>query len=912
MLPLTLLWLFFLIHVALAAPLEVVPGSLRTNGRINPLGTDITVPRIDWQLSSSTNGVLQSSYRLIASLNPQPASQSIDDLLWDSGEVSSNISSTKWSGPPLASRQRVYWQVQASGISDGSNMTTSWSEVAWFEMGLLAESDWVEASWIENSAYAPSGNTSLPIFAVDFNNRCEAGAVSSARLYLCGLGIHVATINGESVGIEALAPGYSVFNTSVEYSTYDVTQLLKNGTNVLGVELGKGLWNTATPLAGRYTDHVTKNLRVLKMICILEYVCKGSSNSENERTVVASSTDWKTSVDGPYLESAWWGGDAYDARKEMEGWNLPGYDYSNWTMATVSEPPGGVLIAQEAPQIQAIGDPIEAKSVANIGNGTYVFDMGINFAGWYEITMRGQRDQVATIRPAEKIHSAGTIDQSTGGSPTFDTYTFKSSDPEVHSPKFRYQGFRYLQVENLQHAPSTSDLKSHVLRAANAAVGTFNTSETLFEQIHGLVDRAIQSNMYSTLTDCPTRERMGWLEATHFIYTPIQHFYDVDAYTRSILRKISESQEWNGLIPPVAPDYPDVQVLDVNWGDSIILVPLAHYKAYGDPQILTTYYQSMVNYMQWLAMNVAAPSYEPLRGGYGDWEATDTTTNKNMSSVWGYQKSALAMAEIAELIGEDPTRWNELAQAIRASFNSTFLLTNESTTYGSGSQASDLFALDIGAVTESMRDNVTAHLLASIEAASNHSTVGEIALPPWFQILTDIGRTDLIYEWLKKTDQPSYGNFVTTGATSLPELWTGTSGSGSQNHFILGVVDKWFIENLVGLQQRNGTVAFRDLVISPTVVGDVTYAATTHVAKHGQINVSWVLEPVDGKFGMEVVVPVGSQAEVRIPAKDVVENGKSLQAGINGVQSITASGGGLTIVQVGSGKYSFSGTFTSI
>jgi len=416
------------------------------------------------------------------------------------------------------------------------------------------------------------------------------------------------------------------------------------------------------------------------------------------------------------------------------------------------------------------------------------------------------------MRPAELLQSNGLINQNTEGTPIYDRYTFSGNDTETYMPTFRYHGFRYIQIENLMYAPQLTDFKSYTLRVNNEIAGIFNSSTELFNNIHKIVNRAVQSNMQSVFTDCPHREKLGWLEETHLVFPAIQRFFDVQAHGRSVVRQIAEAQLSDGMVPTTAPEYPVFSGAfrdEPNWGNSIILLPLYLYESYGERALLEEFYPNMVSYVDYLTTkaNNYIVSY-----GLGDWYAIDQSTPVGVTGTYGYWMAANGLATIADAlhISTDAQKYSDLASNISSAFHKTYF-NAAAHTYASGSQACDVFALEMGAVPTTEQQPVIQHLISDIRRRNNHTSSGEVSLPSWFRMLSLYGHDDVVYDFLSRTDSPSYGYAVVHGATSLTEDWDGPApargqGLSSQNHFMFGAVDEWFTRSLGGIQQAIDSV----------------------------------------------------------------------------------------------------------
>ncbi len=695
--------------------------------------------------------------------------------------------------------------------------------------------------------------TALPVFALPFET---SGKVDHARLYITGLGIWSATVNGRAVSNAVLEPGNTDYVKHLDYATLDVTDLLHDGANAMGVSLGTGIYDTLTYNA-RYAKF---NARIgpPKLLAQLEI-----SYADGSRHTVGTDTGWRT-TDGPTTFSNWYGGEDYDARRLPLGWDEPGADLSGWSAAGASQPPSAttVLRARSGPAIEAV-DRMPAETVTEPTPGVYVFDLGTNIAGWPELTVRAPAGTVVTMRPAELRKADGTIDYASTGNPIYDRYTLRGDGDETWHPEFIYHGFRYLQVEGLPSAPRRDALSGIVLRTANDKAGSFDCSNGLLNDIHRIIDRATQGNMFSVLTDCPTREKLGWLEEDHLVFDTVTRNYDIAAYGYDIVQAMADAQLDNGLVPDIAPEY---TVFgggfrdDPNWGNAMVLVPLSLYRAYGELDLLDTYYPNMARYVDYLASRASG---NLLDYGLGDWATINATTPTGVTATFGYFRAVDGLRQIAGALGraDDEARYAAQAAAIGAAFHATYFDAAHNT-YATGSQCSDALALDMGVVPADVRAAVLDHLVANLRDNGYHLNLGEIGLPSLFDVLSAAGRDDVIYQVATRTTQPSYGAMLARGATSLTEFW---DGSGSQNHFMLGAIDKWFTAGLTGIGQASGSAAFRELVIAPAVVGDLTHVSGRYETPYGTVRSEW--RRSGRRLTLEVSVPVGATATVRLPGQ---------------------------------------------
>ncbi|MFG2015961.1 family 78 glycoside hydrolase catalytic domain [Actinomadura geliboluensis] len=717
----------------------------------------------------------------------------------------------------------------------------------------------------------------LPVFRREFT---VGKRVRSARLYATALGVLDITVNGRPVSDAVLEPPYSAYKERIVYSTYDVTRLLHRGGNRVQVELGTGMAHVP-PTPGRY-EKLTRSDGKPAFLGQLEI-----TYTDGSREVIASGTSWRTAL-GATTFTNWYGGEDHDARRTP----------SDWSAAVRVAAPTARLAARTAPPIVPVGT-FRTTKITQPKDGVYVVDLGTNFAGWPKLRVSGPAGTKVTMRPGELLNADGTVSQHTTGSPIWDTYTLSGEGTETWHPRFVYHGFRYLQLEGLPSAPDEGTVTGIVLRAGNAGAGSFTSSHGLLNDIHRIIDRAVQSNMYSVLTDCPHREKLGWLEQANLVFPAVARNYDVAAYYGAIVRDIAEAQTADGLVPDIAPEFTVFSGGfrdDPNWGNVIVFAPWQMYRAYGDTATLRTYYPNMVRYVDYLSGKADG---HLLDYGLGDWITFDNSTPKGVTATFGYHRAVSALARIAKVIGKDAdaAEYEALAGQIGSAFNAKYATSD---TYGSGSQACDALALDMGVVPDGKKDAVLAHLVNGIEAKGYHLTVGEIALPSVFHVLSAAGRDDVIHAFATQTGNPSYGYQVVHGATSLTENWDGPTSGNSQNHFMLGAIDEWFHAGLAGLGQTDDSIAFETLLVRPAVVGDVTRAAATYETPRGHAAASW--RRTGRKLRLDVTVPPGTSARVEIP----VPAGAARPTAPRDARWIGVENG-RAVFEIGSGDWTFEG-----
>jgi alpha-L-rhamnosidase len=895
---------FFVVALASASPAgaaapagpQLTVSGLQTDALIAPVGIADLTPKLSWTDTANVNGAVQTGYEIKAAASASDLAAG--QLLWDSGQVQSAAQNAQYGGSALASRSFVTWQVR---VWDGTGAVSAWSAPTTFQIGLTKPSDWT-AEWITSPSWTNTAAIpAMPLLAKQFvtNN-----GIVSAMLYVSGIGIVVPSINGVNVGSAVLAPGSSNLAAHLAYSTFDVTSMLTAGSaNVLGIELGLGNRFVQPDSAAQGYRYVTASgattpdTGLPRTIAQLEI-----TYSNGTTTTIGTDGTWQTTL-GPTTVSAWWGGEAYDARLEVPGWNLPGTKRSSWANAFVTTAPfPSTQLAPRAAPSLTIVQQIAGTDMGSPVAGSELYNFGVNAAGWEQFTITAPAGTTLTFTPAEMLQNGQAFQNvGTTGVPVFDQFT-SNGTTETWSPKLSYHGFQFIQVSGITTGVKITSPTLLVIRADNPSVGSFESSDATLNAVHTLVDRAVQSNMFSVLTDCPSREKGGWDEEVHLLFSMVARSYDVDAYGVSLVENMADAQLSTGLVPDLVPEaivfsggFRD----DVNWGSSIIQTPWQIYQNYGDTAVLSAYYANMSNYMKYLQTRVTGSLVRYGSSGLGDWgetSVTSITTPIDLVENWGYYRDEVAMANIAKVLGlaADQKQYTANAAATLAAFTAAWY--NPSTmTVANGTQSSLGMALDIGAVPASGTASVTQQLLAAINAAGGFA-VGEIGITPLFRVLSAAGYQQLIYEAVTSQRIGGYGYFVAQDLTSLPEYWNITSGS--RNHWMLGGVDNWINGNIAGIQQASGSVDFQNIVIQPAIVGNMTSATGSFQTNHGTIESSW--SNGSSGFALTATIPVGSTGTINLPITSPLP---ATPAGA----TYAGTASGFAQYQVGAGTYTFAG-----
>jgi alpha-L-rhamnosidase len=521
-------------------------------------------------------------------------------------------------------------------------------------------------------------------------------------------------------------------------------------------------------------------------------------------------------------------------------------------------------------------------AVTSVAGPTYVLNFGANLAGLPKITGSAPAGTTVTMIPAEQVNADGTVNvASTGASPTSQIlyhYTFAGHGTETWHAQFTYNGFQYLEVRGLTAAPTPDTITLLVTHAANKQTATFDSSSAMLNTIYQITRRALQNNMQSVLTDCPDREKGPYTgDNVQDIQTDLTLF-DMQAFEGQLVANMRTSQrptplssQSPGLIANIAPEYHVVPPLlfgtdfldEPNWANGVIVIPWELYQVYGDTAAMSENYDAMVKWLGYEASNKAANGGNIP--GLGDWSAAQSTTAQAVID-YGYYRAVATMAKIAQVLGKvgDAATYSALATSLAAEYNAKYLHTDSAGNawYANNTEASNAVALDAGLVPAQYQQAVVNSLVAAVQAYDDRIGTGSVALGPLFRALHAVGRDDLTYQMVTNPTGPSYTSIVNQGATTLWENLTGSGGS--KDHQFLGDVAAWQVHDLAGIDQAPGSLAYRQLLIRPAVVGGLTHAAGSYTTPAGHASVSWTVNP-DGRVTLTAAIPANTTAEIWVP-----------------------------------------------
>lgn len=879
---------------------------LRCEYRENPYGVEVSHPKLGWSLQSRQTGVLQTAYRILVADDKSLLEKNIGNY-WDSKKViTSKSQQVDYAGKALQPASKYYWKVIV--WDNKGNMAESAPD-RWV-MGLPAKADWGKAQWIAYEELADSQkivphvhlngkkawgerNNVLPLMRKTFTINKK---VRSAYVFVSGLGQFNLFVNSGNVyGNEILNPGWTNYEKHALYCTYDITERLHDGVNVLFAELGNGFYY----IPGTRYRKMTGAYGLPKLILSLKITYEDGSKEE-----IVTDQSWKTTP-SDITYSSIFGGEDRDANRSSYGSGNPDYDDRHWkTPLIVKGPP---LLESQMAEPVVISQFFKPVAKQVLSEQITVYDLGQNFAGIPSVTVRGNRYDTIRVYCGELVNADGTVNQKATGSPSYFTLILDSTGGGLLQPRFTYTGFRYVQVHTIPYRqggtlPQVVSVEGLSLKNRMGRWGSFSCSNDLFNKTYKLIDWAIQSNSVSVFTDCPHREKLGWLEQTYLMGPSVQYNYAAAPLFRKMIRDMQFAQHDDGWVPEIAPEFTAFTAPfdeSPEWGSASIILPWYNYQWYGDKTSLADAWPMMEKYMGYLQTRDSAFI---LKHGLGDWfdigpkkSGFAQMTRMGVTATATYYYDAVLLSKIAGLLNKPAAKkkYDQLAMQIRRSFNHAFF-DKERLQYDSASQTANAMALYMGLVEDKYRTAVVEALVRDIRGRNNALTAGDIGYRYVLKALEEAGRSDVIFDMNYRDDVPGYGFQLKHGATALTESWQAYE-SVSNNHFMLGHLMEWFYSGLAGIRQTENSVAFKEVEIKPELVGDVTEAKASFFSPYGEIRSAW--KKKEHGIEMNVIIPANTTAVIYVPAKF------GAMVSLNGRKVVVQYKEGKAILKTGSGEF---------
>ena len=903
-LKLTLLFLS-LFSISFAQDLSLK--DLTTDHKINPIGIDNKFPEFSWKINGTGNNIMQTAYSIRVATDSKFSSSGI---IWQSGKIESEESILQsYKGPDLKSGQRYFWQVK---IWDNKGKESKWSSAAFWEMGLLSQSEW-KAKWIEMEGdtlrYSPS-----PHFRKEF---LTTKTISSARVYVTSHGFYELQMNGKKIGDQVLTPGWTSYGKRLQYQVYDVTNMLIKGNNAVGAVLGDG-WYRGTLAWGNNWAIYGKRLGILFQLKI--------RYTDGTESVIISDETWKASNDGAIRMNDIYNGETYDATKKLTGWSNPDYDEKNWQKVKIGNYNNGNLIASEGSPVRKIQE-IKPVKIFRTPKGSLIADMGQNMVGWLRVKVTGKKGTVITLRHAEVLDKFGEFyTENLRVAKCQLTYTLSGDGVEIYEPRFTFMGFRFVEVTGFPGELTADNLTGVVVHSDMAVTGSYECSNPLVNQLQHNIQWGQKGNFVDVPTDCPQRdERLGWTGDAQAFSRTAAYNLDVSAFFTKWLKDISADQKPGGEVPDVIPDILNKQGAtsaqpSAGWGDVCVIVPWTMYMVYGDKNFLENQYKSMKAWVEYIRKK-AGDSYIWKDGSkYGDWlfyhppvnnhTEPDGYTEHDFIATAFFAYSTSILEEAAKVLGktDDAKMYSELFSKIKEVFINEYV--TKAGRVGTNSQTSYVLALKFNLLPENLRPKAAAFLASDIKDRNNHLSTGFLGTPYLCHVLSDNGYTETAYDLLLQESYPSWLYPVKMGATTIWERWDGEKtdstfqdpGMNSFNHYAYGAIGDWMYRVSAGIETMGP--GYKHIIIQPHPTNKLSFSKASFESSYGTIASGW--EKKGGKVIIKVKIPANTTATIILPStsqEKVTEGGKALSQNVY-LKDIKAIENKITM-QAGSGEYVF-------
>src|SRR5271157_2740616 len=947
------------------------PNNLRCDFTAAPLAIDATRPRLSWILGlvlpkdKNRRNVSQTAYQILVASREDMLDRDEGDL-WESGKVESSESiNIIYSGVTLSSRLKCYWKVKAWDEQDAAS---DWSTMASWIMGILPgewQGTWIGAretvafddrfpvsadlkdcpAWIKPAARRehPHGPGPENDYAMAVHLRKEFstnGQVTRAIARIAGLGYHELYMNGEKASDSVLDPGATQYDKTVLYRTYDVTSLLQDSGNCIGVILGNGWFWVGTPdLFGFENAPWAAPPR-----CLMELELVYENGTAE---IIATDGTWQFTEDGPIRFNCIRSGEVYDARKDLGNWcNFGGVepDDARWHLITIVTMPPGTLKAQLLPPIK-VQDTFGPVNHNILPDGKIVYWFPKNNAGWVEIAVRRTKPgQTIMIELNEKLDADGSVDMNVHSGHTYGRYqtveyTCKGDGSiERWHPRFCYAGFQYVQVTGIKPENIVEITAQQVCTWFKPA-GEFQCSNLLINEINDACKRTFKNGFHSYPQDCPQREKAGWTEDALLSAHGSIYNYDALLPYEKWIGDLVDSQHESGQVPDIVPspgwgkptknkapdDYSSWtndelgNMADPWWGGAIVMLPWLIYEHYGDIKILEVVYPAMKRYVDFLLRTTqhAENDYDYMiywPTMLGDWlevgsGGSANRTQRALTCTQAFYRCVTIVAKTASLLElhDDETNYADIATKIDAAFNAEYL-DADAGLYAIDSQSAQAMSLFLGMVPSEMEQKVFDQLVKNVEETrGGHLSTGIVGTYFLYKSLGQHGRADVAFRAITAKGFPGFEHMLTRVDEKTPirstTLWEDWGGVSSLAHPVQGCVASFFYEYLAGIQPIE--TGFKKFVVSPCIVGDMTWVNVKLDTYYGTIISRWSREQDATIF--KIHVPPNTTAEIHLPCTyppSITENG--IPIFFDEDKTMHNKYNDRVVINVGSGDYSFS------
>lgn len=831
--------------------------NLKTEYLKDPIGIGIPAPRLFWNCQG---GLKQTAWQILCR-------DESGKTLWDSGRTPGPSMRAQYGGGALKSRSRVIWQVR---LWDENDQPGEWSEEVFFELGLLEPSDW-RAKWVTGN-YKVNKKQRYPVDC--FRKTFRADGVKKARLYITACGLYEARLNGEKTGNFCMAPGHTDYRKRVQYQTYDVTALIKDGENALTVQLADGWYRGSCGAWGLKNQYGTET----RLLAQLEI-----THTDGSVQVVATDKSWDWSNDGPIRFADNKDGETVDARRAAS--------YDGKAKETAHS-----VVPTSSDNVPVTEHERFSPTETIAPNGRRLFDFGQNIAGWLEFRVRAKQGQRIRVRCGELLDGEGNLTLKNiqcarkDFATPLQTIDYICAEGENHyKMTFSVFGFQYAEVDSeVEIAPE--DMTAIAVYSDMARTGFFESSNPLLNQFVEATVWSTKSNSLDLPTDCPTRERHGWTGDAQIFYNTASYLFDYATFGEKYIRDMYDWQRKDGCLPHIVPDggadfYMYTMNGSVGWSDAGVLLPYRMWKRYGDDRVLSRHYDGMKAYAHFMMHRCGG--FTPLRipifishnnqkylanrgQSYGEWaEPEDVRRFEIKDFVFPHPEESTAytcyvmehMEEIAEHLGkyDDAAEYRRYADGCRRAYQE--LVEKKGYTLDTDRQAKLVRPLYMHLLDEKQTDYAEKRLVKAMENYGWRLGTGFLSTPFILDVLADMD-IEYAYRLLENEEMPGWLFMPKNGATTVWESWEGTKAQGgiaSLNHYSKGAVCEWLFKTMCGIRV-DGENHF---TIAPQPGGHFTYAKASYDSVYGRVESDWKKE--NGKWNFDIAVPANCTAEIVLP-----------------------------------------------
>ena len=862
---------------------------LRCEYRINPIGISTGEPRFSWKIETDKNDSIQSAYTLQISSN-----EDFNGEVQNSGMVESGESHlVVFKGLKFSSSEKWYWRVK---INDNNGEESPWSETAFFETSLLDKNDW-KAVFISGENESAASSSAGTVFRREFN---ISKKIKIARLYASAKGVYKAYCNGCRIGSDVLAPGFTEYGSRILFQTYDVTELLKQGANVLGFMAAAG-WYKGDFI---YGWDLQRNV-FGKCTAVIGQLLVKYEDGSSETLITDSS--WTFSK-APVVFSEIYHGETYDARLEEKGWNEIGFTGKDWKPVLVESSDLCALRPADGLPVREHEHFKPKKYFTTVG-GDRVIDFGQNISGYVQFRVKGKAGEKVKLRHGEMLDAAGNFytENLRKAKQTIE-YILKGGEEEVYQPHFTFQGFQFIAIDEFPGDVNPDNFKAIAVYSEMKPIASFKSSDTLLNQFISNVSWSMKDNFVDIPTDCPQRdERLGWTGDAQIFVRSAGLIMETAPFYAKWLKCLTISQLSDGSVPHVVPDIlikndENGNLLPRNagsaaWADAAVIVPWMVYTYFGDIRILEEQYPSMKKWVEYVHSVAQDGVIFNTGTQIGDWVALDAkegsyfgATPTDLSATAYYAWSTELLARSAEVLDkkEDAAQYKELHRNIVQAYGKEFFTSTGR--IAARTQTSCILSLQFGLCPPHAKQRTMDTLVKLLEENTNHLTTGFLGTPFACRVLADNGRLDLAYELLFKTDFPSWFYQITKGATTIWEHWDGLKPDGTMwspnmnsfNHYAYGSVYDWVFTDVGGIETE-GPTAFKNIILRPLPGGPLSFVESSYESPYGTIFLRW--EKTGTNLKVDIKIPPNTKARLILPGTEKVLGSGKYSFNVSGVNN---------------------------